>query len=63
MIRAEERIKAVSAPDDVARVLHVRPGAPLLRVDRVSHTYGEEPVEFRRGWCVTEHHHYFNELG
>lgn len=63
MIRAEERIKAVAAPEDVAKVLHVRPGTPLLRVDRVSRTYGEEPVEFRRGWCVTNHHHYFNELG
>jgi GntR family transcriptional regulator len=63
MIRAEERIKAVPAPEEIARVLHVRAGSPLLRVDRVSHTYGEEPVEFRRGWCVTEHHHYFNELG
>lgn len=63
MIRAEERIKAVPAPDEVARTLHVRMGTPLLRVDRVSRTYGEEPVEFRRGWCVTEHHHYFNELG
>lgn len=63
MIRAEERIKALAAPDEVARTLHVRVGTPLLRVDRVSRTYGEEPVEFRRGWCVTRHHHYFNELG
>ena len=63
MIRAEERIKAVSAPEDVAKILHVKTGRPLLRVDRVSRSYDEEPVEFRRGWCLTERHHYFNELG
>ena len=63
MIRAEERIKAVAAPAEVASVLHVKTGTPLLRVDRVSRTYHDEPVEFRRGWCLTERHHYFNELG
>lgn len=63
MIRAEERIKAVAAPAEVAAVLHVKPGTPLLRVDRVSRTYDEAPVEFRRGWCLTERHHYYNELG
>lgn len=63
MIRAEERIKAVTAPSDVAAVLHVKAGTPLLRVDRVSSTYEAEPVEFRRGWCLTERHHYYNELG
>lgn len=63
MIRAEERIKAVTAPADVAAVLHVKAGTPLLRVDRVSSTYEAEPVEFRRGWCLTKRHHYYNELG
>lgn len=63
MIRAEERIKAVAAPAEVATVLHVKPGTPLLRVDRVSRTYDAAPVEFRRGWCLTERHHYYNELG
>jgi GntR family transcriptional regulator len=63
MIRAEERIKAVTAPPDVARALQVKEGTPLLRVDRVSSTYESEPVEFRRGWCLTERHHYYNELG
>lgn len=63
MLRAEERIKAVAAPPEVAAVLHVKAGTPLLRVDRVSSTYDDEPVEFRRGWCLTERHHYYNELG
>lgn len=62
MIRAEERIRAVGATTDAARLLKVTPGAPLLLVERVSFTYGERPVEVRRGLSVTEHYHYRNTL-
>ena len=62
MIRAAERLKAVAADRARARTLQVAEGAPLLLVERVSRTYGEQPVELRRGYCVTERHHYFNEL-
>ena len=37
-------------------------GTPLLCVDRVAFTYGDKPVEWRRGLCVTEGFSYFNEL-
>jgi len=62
MIRAAERLKAVAADRARARALQVNEGSPLLLVERVSRTYGEQPVELRRGYCVTERHHYFNEL-
>lgn len=62
MIRAEERIRAVAATADAARLLKVAPGAPLLLVERVSFTYGERPVEVRRGLSVTEQYHYRNTL-
>jgi len=62
MIRADERIRAVAAADDVAALLAVAPGAPLLLVDRVSYTYRDQPVEVRRGFCVTTGFHYHNEL-
>jgi len=62
MIRAEERIRAIAADDDVAGLLAVAPGSPLLLVDRVSYTYSDQPVEVRRGFCVTTEHHYHNEL-
>jgi len=41
----------------------VAPAEPLLLVERVSCTYGDRPVEVRRGWYVTRGYHYFNELG
>ena len=63
MLRAEERLHAVAADATSAPILHVAPGAPLLAVDRVSFTYGDRPVEFRRGLCTTRHEHYWNTLG
>jgi GntR family transcriptional regulator len=62
MIRAEEKIRAVAADEAQARELGVAVGAPLLSVERLSFTYGDKPVELRRGLYRTEHHHYRNEL-
>jgi GntR family transcriptional regulator len=62
MIRAEEQLRAVAASDEQARALGVAPGSPLLRVDRVSYTYGERAIEFRQGHCVTIDFHYRNTL-
>lgn len=62
MIRADERIRAVAASADAAKLLKVAAGSPLLLVERVSYTYGERPVEVRRGLSVTERYHYRNTL-
>ncbi|WP_323072644.1 GntR family transcriptional regulator [Mycetohabitans endofungorum] len=62
MIRASEKIRAVAADAAVAALLGVAPGYPLLSVDRVSYTYGDRPVEVRRGWYVTAGYHYQNDL-
>jgi GntR family transcriptional regulator len=62
MIRAEEKIRAVAAEGATAEVLAVEPGAPLLSVERLSFTYGDKPVELRRGLYSTSSHHYRNEL-
>ena len=62
MLRATERLRAVPAEATVAALLDVVPGEPLLAVDRVTYTYGDRPVEFRRGLYSTRNHHYWNEL-
>ncbi len=62
MIRAEERLRAVAADAAAAGHLRVAPGTPLLCVDRVAYTYGDKPVEWRRGLCLTEGFSYVNEL-
>ncbi len=62
MLKAQERLKAVAADAQSAAALAIEIGEPLLAVERVSYTYGERPVELRRGLCVTSHCHYFNVL-
>lgn len=62
MIRAEEHIKAVKAGPIEAELLHVSQEQPLLRVDRVAFTYGDRPVEWRRGLCHTERFSYVTEM-
>jgi GntR family transcriptional regulator len=63
MLTAQERLKAVAADAATALLLGVTAGTPLLEVDRVTFTYGQRPVEFRRGLCSTAQHHYVNALG
>jgi len=62
IVRARERLTAVAAEADRARLLRVAPGTPLLAVDRVTYTFGDHPVEWRRGLCSTRNHHYLNDL-
>lgn len=63
MIRAEERLRAVPADRISSELLGVAEGTPLLSVERTSFTYGDKPVEWRRGLYSTADHCYFNELG
>lgn len=63
MIRADERIRAVAADRGTADVLQVVEGSPLLLVERVAYTYGDKPVEWRRGLYSTASYYYHNELG
>ena len=62
MIRAEEKIRAVAADAASAELLEVAAGAPLLSVERLSFTYGDKPVELRRGLYDTASHYYRNAL-
>lgn len=62
MVRAEERLRAVAASGEVAAALGLKPNEPLLSIERVSFTYGDKPMEWRLGLCVTDNHHYMNEL-
>lgn len=62
MVRAEERLKAVAAEAEVGKALGLKEGHPLLSIERVSFTYGDRPMEWRLGLCLTDDHHYMSEL-
>jgi GntR family transcriptional regulator len=63
ILRASEKLTAVAADRASAALLAVEPGTPLLAVERVTYTYGDRPVEWRRGLYRTDDHYYANELG
>lgn len=62
MVRAEEKLTAVAADAATAALLQRPAGTPLLSIERVSFTYGDKPMEWRLGLCLTDDHHYFNHL-
>lgn len=63
MIHAEEHLRAVAADVYSAGLLGVQAGDPLLLVERTAYTYGNKPVEWRRGLYCTRSHYYRNDLG
>lgn len=63
MINAEEHLRAVVADEQSAGLLGVQTGDPLLLVERTAYTYGNKPVEWRRGLYCTRRHYYRNDLG
>jgi GntR family transcriptional regulator len=62
MLRADEKIRAVSASHEQSLLLKVKQAAPLLFVERIAFTYRDTPMELRRGYYRTDTHHYFNTL-
>ncbi len=62
MVRSEERLTAVGADTETAAALRLKVGTPLLSIERVSYTYGDKPMEWRLGLCLTDDHHYLNHL-
>lgn len=60
--RAVENLKAVAARPEEARPLGLKPGAPLLQIDRVAYTVDGRAVEWRLSRCDTARHHYLSEI-
>jgi len=62
IVRAEERLRAVDASAEAAGHLGLRPGAPVLEIDRVAFALDGRPAEWRVSLCDTRHHYYLAEL-
>lgn len=63
VLRTDERLRAVLAPRDIASLLGVAAGAPLLEIRRVALTFRDRPVELRLSRVDTARHDYHNTLG
>jgi GntR family transcriptional regulator len=62
ILRARERVRAVPATSETARVLGVAPGVPILEVHRVALTFGDRPIEYRVSSIHTAAHDYVSNL-
>lgn len=62
VVRTNERLRAVVADAETARLLGVAPGAPLLAIRRVALTYNDAPVEYRVSLVDTARCEYWNDI-
>ena len=62
ILHVDEQIKAVAATGAALDHLSIKPGDPLLTIERVAYTYAEKSVELRRSMCNTREHHYRNKI-
>jgi GntR family transcriptional regulator len=62
VVRTVERLRATLADADIAPLLHVAMGSPLLQIRRVAMTYSDAPIELRISHVNTAHHEYLSEL-
>jgi len=63
VLRTDERLRAVLASREVAGLLALSPGAPLLEIRRVALTFRDRPVELRVSRVDTSEHVYHNTFG
>lgn len=59
---ARQWIGAAAADADVAALLEIQPGVPVLRVRRVTLVTGDEPVEAVEAYFHPERYQHYNEL-
>ncbi len=59
---AQQSITVVPAPDEVARQIDVRDGAPVLRIDRLYFDRDQEPVELAINHCNPARYSYRVQL-
>ena len=63
VLRTSERLSATLADAEVAGLLGMKKGAPLLQINRTALSYHDVPVEARRSLVNTAKHEYFSDLG
>ena len=59
VLRTEERLRACGADAEVAQLLGIAEGTPLLHVIRRALSFRDEVVELRHSYVVTDQYEYF----
>lgn len=63
VMRTDDRLSAVAANADVAAVLGVAPGTPLLRIERIAYGLDDVAVEWRVSLCHLDRAYYLARTG
>jgi len=63
VVRTTERLRATLADVDVAKLLGIASGSPLLQIRRIAYAYNDLAVEVRISRVDTRRHEYWSEIG
>lgn len=63
VVRTRERLRATLADAEIAPLLGVSKGTPLLSIRRTALSYNDDPVELRRSLVNTAEHEYWADIG
>lgn len=61
VIRLQDRVYAIKANPHFSRILGIKRGDPLLKIDRIAYTYNDVPVELRSHVYDSMQFHYRND--
>jgi GntR family transcriptional regulator len=62
LMKAKQTIRALQVPGNLVKSLSLKPGAPILFIERVSYSQYELPVEFLRIYYRGDRYELYNEL-
>jgi GntR family transcriptional regulator len=62
LVYAKQIIRAIQASPELAGVLKIKSGSPLLFIERITYSQGEIPVEFLRVYYRADRYSLYNEL-
>ncbi len=63
VVKTVDKLRAVVADHEVAKLLNRPKGTPLLEIVRVAHTFGDKPVEYRCSLLASEDYEFVNVTG
>ena len=62
IVEADERVRAELILADSARLLNLNESTPILRIDRVAHTFDRKPTELRTSIVDTQSFDYVSRM-
>jgi GntR family transcriptional regulator len=63
IVRTEDRLSAAPASPEIAKLLTLEPGSPILRIHRIARSVDHRPVEIRSIYIRTDKYHLLHEQG